>query len=800
MTSIRTSFRVNTLPASIAVGAACVLTACGGGGGGGGAAVTTLAAPSQSTSITLTSDDRKALVVNGDTNSLAVIGVRNAEGADVFEKLAEIPVGKEPHSVAVSPDGRWAYVSNTVSGTVSVIALKGKDAYETIREIVVGTEPRGLALTPNGSRLFVANHTNGTVSIIDTKTLVVIDTVVLGGNPTAVAISHDGDRDDEDETVYVTQFFAELVPGGPGETFDTGKQGVVHAFSVAGGGANKITLAPMANAGFTADRKLFCTATNAGAHSNAFCPDVNITDPSSPVLTQDPQGAFPNQLHALTLRNGRLYVPSIGAGPEPPVKFNVNVQSLVHVVDALGLADLPALTVNLNAQVKTEAAPADPTTSLGKLFGNDIVAIHANVGGTVFFVVSRGGNFVFRCTLDGAGALTIGAPDVVRFQTGNLPTGIVVSTDGKRAYTNNSANLSMTAIDLDSNLVIERDVPTGTPPIPGTFEHAALVGKLAFHTALGMADFGVFTTGIREIVPLQHRNKASDNAWSSCASCHPSGLTDNVSWMFATGPRSTLPLDAFFSKANSGDQRISNWSAVMGSVTDFNNNARGVQGGKGFAGDPPPTSIFQHGVTTGGSDSLDAMTIWVQTIRSPILPAPTDALGAVNGASIFEASCATCHGGNKWTKSQVVYGNNPTLTKDAAAGGVPFDPGLVMTGPQATQYTRGTDVLKFLEGVGTFDATNPTELRGNNGTTALGAAGFNVPSLLGLAYTAPYLHDGSAQTLAAVFARHRIAGPKGPETIADLLTPQELADLQQFLLSIDAQTSVVASETDAFLK
>ena len=78
--------------------------------------------------------------------------------------------------------------------------------------IPVGTEPRGCALTPNGTLLYVANHTEGTVSIIDTASRTVVGTVHVGRNPTALAITNDGDGDDADETVFVTQIFAELDP------------------------------------------------------------------------------------------------------------------------------------------------------------------------------------------------------------------------------------------------------------------------------------------------------------------------------------------------------------------------------------------------------------------------------------------------------------------------------------------------------------------------------------------------------------------------------------------------------------
>ena len=76
----------------------------------------------------------------------------------------------------------------------------------------MGTEPRGCALTPNGTLLYVANHTEGTVAIIDTASRTVVGKVDVGRNPTAIAITNNGDGDDADETVFVTQIFAELDP------------------------------------------------------------------------------------------------------------------------------------------------------------------------------------------------------------------------------------------------------------------------------------------------------------------------------------------------------------------------------------------------------------------------------------------------------------------------------------------------------------------------------------------------------------------------------------------------------------
>jgi hypothetical protein len=293
-----------------------------------------------------------------------------------------------------------------------------------------------------------------------------------------------------------------------------------------------------------------------------------------------------------------------------------------------------------------------------------------------------------------------------------------------------------------------------------------------------------------------------------------------VTWIFDTGIRNTIPLDATFAKDSPADQRILNWNAVRSSNLDFNQNSRGVQGGCGFASaelagvDPPvpcnnttpaDPAIFNHGRSQGVSDALDVQTLWIQTVRPPILPLRGTAAQRDAGARIFEANCASCHGGAKWSKSQVVYADNPAFDGDPN-GPPPFgprDPSVLNAGAQIVSYTvppppgGGGDTLRFLDPIGTFDEDNPLEIR-NNGITALGGIGFNAPALLGLRYHEPYFHDGSARNLTQVFARHRLPGTP-PETIADRLSPQQRTRLTRFLLSLDGSTPPFDSATDDFL-
>ena len=78
------------------------------------------AAPSRSTTIALTSDETRVVVVNREANSVSIIEVKDKNGNDFSNKIAEIPVGEEPRCVAVRHSDRAAYVTNAISGTESV--------------------------------------------------------------------------------------------------------------------------------------------------------------------------------------------------------------------------------------------------------------------------------------------------------------------------------------------------------------------------------------------------------------------------------------------------------------------------------------------------------------------------------------------------------------------------------------------------------------------------------------------------------------------------------------------------------
>ena len=104
---------------------------------------------------------------------------------------ATVPVGSYPRGVAVNPEGTKVYVTNTGSNTVSVIDSATKNVTATVN---LGIYPWGVAVNPEGTKVYVTNTGSNTVSAIDTATNTVIATVPVGTNPLGIAVNPEGTK------------------------------------------------------------------------------------------------------------------------------------------------------------------------------------------------------------------------------------------------------------------------------------------------------------------------------------------------------------------------------------------------------------------------------------------------------------------------------------------------------------------------------------------------------------------------------------------------------------------------------
>jgi uncharacterized protein (TIGR03437 family) len=721
--------------------------------------------PMSSQPLALSADDSLLLVANPDNNTVTLFDVKNGNA-----RLVEIPVGKEPNGVALSPDGSRGYVANTVDGTVSVIGIdrsryNGSAVSATIR---VGTEPYGIAITPGGTKLYVANARSNSVSVISTASNSVTANINTGPEPRGIAITNSGVSDTQ-ETVFVTQFLS-LPIAGKVDGADDAKAGHVTVISAASDTAlGDVTINPIADTGFKA----------AGDALQRIAPPATPQPADFKFVT----GAYPNQLNNIAVRGKFAFVPNTGASPNGPFRFNVNTQSLLSVIDTTTRRDA-GKTINMHSAV-------DAQTGTPKRFITQPWAIAFKHQADEAFVVSAASNIVVKLKIDpntGAATVQTDPTDLTRvleIPTGKNPRGIVINSSDQKAYVMNYVSRDVSVIDLGVSVeTVSATLPSVSLPLPGTPEDKVQTGKELYYTSVGV--FDPATPGGAPIT-----GRMSNNGWGACSACHPFGLSDNVVWIFPSGPKRTIPQHTDFDQSDPARRtlRALNWSGERDEEADFELNIRAVSGGQGLivnadgvTPDPnvvnltPAASTGRNQLKVRGFPAWDAIQSYVATgIRSPISPArgSADADIAAGRQLFIQANCQNCHGGSQWTSGRVRFTPPP-------------DPSLIVNG----------QLIAELRSVGTFDPAAFNEVR-QNGAPAIGADGFVPPSLLSLfAFPQTFFHGGAAASLDEVLQNvtHRSAGTGGVDTLA---SDADRSKLIKFLLAIDAATPPISPAATA---
>jgi len=371
---------------------------------------------------------------------------------------------------------------------------------------------------------------------------------------------------------------------------------------------------------------------------------------------------------------------------------------------------------------------------------------------------------------------------------GKNPRGVVLNSTDTRAYVMDFLSRDIAVVDIsgDDPGQYKTLARIASADLPEAGSVAAIVqrGKQLFNSAIGPEG--------EQDNSRRPAGRMSDFGWGTCYSCHPQGLTDSVTWMFADGPRQAISMESTFEFGAAviqdgapalpdSHQRALNWSAVRDEVQDFTRNIRAVSGGGGLILGIPEGAAGLGQVpdlvptaNTGRSTELDAIATYLAVgVRAPISPMSSHDIRVQVGRVIFEvAGCQHCHGGPNWSISVLDY-----------------------TPPPDTTEIVDAQLVRFLCRVGTFDPNLfsdgiGNEIRANNmaNVQARGELGFNVPSLISVFAAAPYLHSGAAPTLDDVLENvtHRRAGLSNGFDILNFPLFRQL--LVAFLKSIDRST------------
>lgn len=142
-----------------------------------------------------------ALSISGAARADAVL-VLNSEEASFSiltrsgrTELARLPVGREPHHLLVTPDGKEVLVGSTVTNELLVLDAKTGERRRVVRDII---DPYHLGFSPNGKWFVTAAYRLDHVDIYRADDFKLAGRIFIDGLPSHMAF------DAESKTVFVT--------------------------------------------------------------------------------------------------------------------------------------------------------------------------------------------------------------------------------------------------------------------------------------------------------------------------------------------------------------------------------------------------------------------------------------------------------------------------------------------------------------------------------------------------------------------------------------------------------------------
>jgi YVTN family beta-propeller protein len=588
-----------------------------------------------------------------------------------------------------------------------------------------------LAIAPNGggnARLWVVNQDNDSVSIFDTVTRAKLSEVNVGIAPRAIAVAPDG-------RIWVTnKLSSSITILNPG-TFAVAQtvalprasQPFGIAFAPTGGfafvalegtgqllklnastGATVSTLAVGAN-----PRHVSVTSDGGTVYVSRFVTPL-LPGESTAVINTDTAGGEVVQVLASAMTVARTIVLAhsdapdfenqgrgvpnyLGAAVISPDGTQAWVPSKQDNVLRGTLRDGLNLSFqNTVRAISSRIDVANGVEDLGARIDHDNASVASaavfDPRGVYMFVALETSREV--AVVDAHGKL-----ELFRFDAGRAPQGLALSSDGNTLFVSNFMDRTIGVFNLSPLL------NTGIADVPAIASlNSVNTEKLNSQVLLG-----------KQLFYDARDARLARDRYISCASCHNDGGQDGRVWDLTgmgEGLRNTTSL-----RGRAAAHGFSHWSGNFDEIQDFEGQIRQLAGGTGLMSDADfnaGTRSQPLGDTKAGrSADLDALAAYVASLNafdnSPLRNADGSltASGAA-GKTIFESSgCTSCHGTTKFSNSGA-----------------------------ATLFNIGT--IKPASG------------------KRLGAAltGIDPPTLRDVWATAPYLHDGSAATLADAVRAH----------------------------------------------
>lgn len=534
----------------------------------GARVVAPLGSERQSSAVALARQGKRTLayVVDADDSTLRTIDV------DARRELATTRLGGVPSHALVTSDGR-VLVTLRDRSQIAVLEPDSDPSrpLKTSCTTSAPSEPIAMALTPDDRSLLVTSGWARSLARYDAASLTLKSRTSLAREPRAVVVSNDGKR------AFVSHVVGGRVSVVP---LDGGSTGVRH-----------IGLGDTPNRrrsllfGFLGSNMSGAKNTRIGCQGYALAKSV---DPA-----------------------GRILAPQVLVDPGDPSEqtsgygngFDAAEVASIAVIDE---AEEAALETSLDASAVTartlpSSAPRAPCL-LPRAAATD----------------AKSGNLLVACLgIDSVVEYDAASADPRRaerrrFPVAAGPVGLAIDAPGRRAVVFSQFERSVGIIDL-------KPAPI---PKPGQLAHGA-VSQLSLSRGPGIATRGDVALGRRLFHATSDTRISSDGR--ACASCHPDGREDSLTWATPGGPRQTPMLAG----------RLAH-TAPYG------------WDGKGSDVETHLTHTFQRLGGTGlDRHEVDALLAFVASMPAPPPLDGADDVRVERGKRLFlakETGCAGCHG------------------------------------------------------------------------------------------------------------------------------------------------------------
>ena len=567
---------------------------------------------------------RVALVADEDAKAILTLDL------ETRKELARTALGTAPGQIYVARDGR-IFVTLRQQNELVVLGATRADA-PLARACGTGTpvEPIAIAATPDGRAVAVTSGWGRKVTVFDGATLAVKSSASVAREPRAIVIGDDG------KTAYVSHAVGSLVSRvdlANAKTDEIGLRGWRQGVPTESAKARSV-------------------------------PHARGTE--LPAVEEHETGEPTCQGFALAKSAGRVFAPQVAVDPgdaaQKPDGYgdpNEDTESAaISVIDEANGHALLASMLKPNDMLVQSVRGRDPRNA-----GNEcLLPRAAAVDPTTqsLLVTCYGIDTVIAYDATAASPL---AAERRRWSVGAGPSGIVVDPDRHEAVVWSQFDRTVSVFPIGGKDVVDEKSLAVTKialePLKDGPAPAYALGRVLFHAA-----------GDRRI---SHDGRA-------CASCHPDGRDDAITWATPDGPRRSIML-----AGRVGATAPYSWNGTESTLTGHLASTFDRLSGQGIR-----------------SLELEALTTYFSGMPAPAAGNTTSAK-VERGKKIFastEAGCASCHSGAAYTDGKNHDVGSKVASDSAAAFNTPSLHLVDGTGPyfHDGRYATLHDVLVKSDG------------------------------------------------------------------------------------------------------